>query len=367
MSGTSCDGLDICLVQITRYQDNLKIEHFLYESFYYDSTFRQGLRQAIEGNAAALCKINFRIAEQYVQYIQQFLQRHDLTINDFDLIGSHGQTIWHIDRQATLQLGESAVLAEAFGVPVVSDFRVRDVAAGGTGAPLVPMVDYLLFKDLNQTVLLLNIGGIANFTIVPRNATNPDVVLAFDTGPGNALMDRLAEIMTASQWSHDWDGKVASQGKILPQVLAELQQHPFILTPPPKSTGPEIFSKNLLADLIARYGISPAQYQDLMATLNYFTAWSIFYNYDQYCRPNFPVETVIVSGGGAHNPVLMTHLAQLFGNIPVRIANDYGIPADGKEALAFAILAALTIWDMPGNIPAVTGARHPVILGKITI
>ncbi|MDO9548008.1 MAG: anhydro-N-acetylmuramic acid kinase [Candidatus Marinimicrobia bacterium] len=367
MSGTSMDGLDVCLTDISRNKNEIEVHIVKYSEYKYDAEFKKLLSRIPKGTTETVCRMNFIIANTYVELIRRFFDEHGISVDDIDLIGSHGQTVWHDHRHSTLQIGEAAVLAEAFKIPVVSDFRVRDVAAGGSGAPLAPFVDYLLFKKIHKNLMILNIGGIANFTFIPASAKTTDDIYALDTGPGNSLIDISAELFSGGTQTFDQDGKIAQSGTIRQDILNYLMERPYIGAKMPKSTGREIFGRNVIEDIISKFKLNSTDYGDLTATVTRFTVEAIFYNYQQFFANNFSIDEIIVSGGGADNPVIINHLETLFADVPIKRSDDYGITGDAKEALAFAVLAAATIWEIPGNVPNVTGARRPVVLGKITI
>lgn len=367
MSGTSMDGLDICLVAVNRSGSEIdaRIKHYV--SYSYPIDYRKRLLQLPMANTADICRMNFDIARKYGDFIQRFLDKFQLSSDNFQLIGSHGQTVWHIHRNSTLQIGEASVLSERFNVPVVSDFRVRDVAAGGSGAPLVPFIDYLLFKKYQKNLLVLNIGGIANFTLVPYNAVSVDDIYALDTGPGNSLIDIAVQLASKGELTYDKDGEIAKKGQVRRDILEYLLDHPYIKAPLPKSTGREVFGKDLVDEVIRKFNIADNGYPDLIATVTRFTAESIFSNYRQFFEKRYPLDEIIVSGGGGDNPVLIGYLAELFENVPVNRTDKYGVGSEEKEAFAFAVLAAVSVWGIAGNVPKVTGADHPVVLGKITL
>lgn len=367
MSGTSIDGLDVCLSEIKRISTDVKASIIHFSSYPYSKVFKSFLMGSLSGTSKKICHANFEITRKWTEMIKVFLAENNLSMSDIDLIGSHGQTIWHIHGDSTLQIGEASVLAEEFKVPVVSDFRVRDVAAGGSGAPLVPYVDYLLFKDYRRMLLILNIGGIANFTIVPKDAKLVDDIYALDTGPGVALIDAAAFIATDGEMTFDRDGKLAKNGKIREDILNNLMKHPYIKSPMPKSTGREVFCDHFVEEMIKSYHLNKENLCDLVATLTRFTAEAIYSNYEQFFAEKYPLDEIIVSGGGANNPVIIQHLKESFSGVEISRVDDYGINTDAKEAFAFAILAAHTIWGQAGNVPNVTGAKHPVVLGKITL
>lgn len=286
------------------------------------------------------------------------------------LIGSHGQTIQHLPQPAalagrriaaTLQIGEPCVIAERTGVTTVADFRPRDMACGGQGAPLVPYVDYLLLRHRRRGRLVLNLGGIANFTWLPPACRAADV-LAFDTGPGNMLLDALVGLLTRGCRTYDRDGAMAARGCVSQPLLRSLLRHPYLRRRPPKSTGRETFGVPFAERLLRESALPP---KDLLATVTAFTAASVRDAYDRFIRPLGRADEVIASGGGCHNRTLMRRLADAFASIPVRTSDDFGIPVDAKEAMAFAILAHETIVGRPGNLPSATGERRAVLLGKI--
>jgi anhydro-N-acetylmuramic acid kinase len=285
-------------------------------------------------------------------------------------VGSHGQTVWHRPpsaerRGATLQLGDPATIAERTGRPVVSDFRTRDMAAGGQGAPLVPWVDRLLFSAPGGPRALQNIGGIANVTRVPpKGSAGP--VFAFDTGPGNALIDAAVELATDGRLTFDRDGRLAARGEVDGELLAELLRHPYFAAEPPKSTGREEFGRPFVARLVE--AIQPEgdrDWLDLVATLTELTARSIADAYGRWVIPR-GVDEVVVTGGGARNPTLMGRLRALLEPLPVVDASALGIDPDAKEAVAFALLAWAHLRGIPANVPEATGAAGPRVLGSLT-
>jgi anhydro-N-acetylmuramic acid kinase len=278
-----------------------------------------------------------------------------------DLVACHGQTISHTPhRRATLQIGEAAVIAARMGVPVISDFRAADMAVGGHGAPLVPYVDWCLLTHPTKTRAIQNVGGIGNVTYLPAGAA-PEQVIGFDTGPGNMLIDRAAAEWTSKAF--DEDGRLAAQGRVEQRLLAWLMEHPFLKRKPPRSAGREEFGEAYWQEIRTRAaGIGAA---DVTATLTHFTAETIADSYSRYF-PRMP-DDVIVGGGGARNPMLMKMLRERLAPIPALVHEDVGMNGDAKEALAFAILANETMLGHPSNLPSVTGASRPVLLGKITL
>jgi anhydro-N-acetylmuramic acid kinase len=345
MSGTSLDGIDVAIVDI---------HHRRVSTVGFQSTpYSEGVRRAIldVSNAAtttgAISRLNFRLGELYARAVQRACRRY----GPVALIGCHGQTIYHQGGASTLQIGEASVIAERTGVPVVSDFRTRDIAAGGQGAPLVPFVDCLLFRHTRRTRIALNIGGIANFTVIPSG-------IAFDTGPGNMVIDALTREYTHGRQNFDRGGRIAAQGKLNRPLLDDLLADPYYRKKPPKSAGREQYG----AEFIARLKQTSLPLPDLIATATVLTAATIA----KAAAPFAPAE-LIVSGGGAHNPQILSHLAAFLPGAAVATSADYGIDVDAKEAIAFAILAYRTWRRKPSNLPSATGARHPVILGAINL
>jgi anhydro-N-acetylmuramic acid kinase len=363
MSGTSLDGMDAALVRLDG-PTHANLVHFVTRP--YEDAERRQIRAALQstGNgatsAAAFARLHARIAEWAVEAVEQLLAEAHVPASDVAVIAFPGQTIWHEPPAVSWQLGEPAILAERFGVRVVSGFRARDVAAGGQGAPLVPMADLLLFAAGDGPRVLLNLGGMANLTYVPRRAQE-DGVFAFDTGPGVAIIDAVARMVDRT-CSFDRDGRLAASGVANQAVLAELLQDEFFAAPPPKSTGRERFGDEYAAALHERV---PGA--DGVATAVELTARSVAAAVGRW----IPGEAdVVASGGGCHHPGLMSaltsHLAALRRPHALRRFDDLFFPGDAKEAVAFALLGYLTLHGQPGNVPAATGARGPRVLGTVT-
>lgn len=369
MSGTSADGIDVVIVEITGAPPALEwhlIKH-------YHTEFTPELRAEIlacvrpeHGTVDRLCALNFRLGEAFARAALDAIAAAGLQVEQVDLIGSHGQTLWHIPTGAdasTLQLGEAAIIAERTGITTISNFRTRDMAVGGQGAPLVPYLDVLLFTHPTLTRAAQNIGGIGNVTYIPPLATRHSP-LAFDTGPGNMLIDDAAQRATNGAWSFDRDGTLAAQGRVDETLLHELLQEPYLHALPPKTTGRELFGAQFGARVWERARARGLRDYDIVATLTAFTAHSIARAYHDFL-PTFPDE-VIVSGGGARNATLMRMLRDLLAPARVMPIDEFGISSEAKEALAFAVLAYETYHHRPGNLPAATGARRAVVLGSIT-
>lgn len=346
MSGTSLDGVTIAAVELRGTGWNL----LEYHTAPYPAKLRNRLLAVsnAEAHTGEVARLHFELAEQYARAAARLK-------SNYELIGCHGQTIFH-GPGCTLQIGEAQVLAERTGRPVVSNFRPRDIAVGGQGAPLVPFVDYLLFRHRTKTRVMLNIGGIANVSILPAGA-GADQVRAFDTGPGNMIVDQLAWIASKGKQTFDRGGRIAASGKPNQPLLRAMLDDPYYKRKPPKSCGREQFGREFVARLLA----TQIPLEDLVATATLLTPVTIYEAIRGY-RP----DELIAAGGGTMNPQIMNHLRGLLPHISVQTTDDYGLPAEAKEAVAFAILARETWRRRPGNLPGATGARKAVILGDIT-
>lgn len=355
MSGTSLDGMDAALVRLT---GPTRAELLAFASRRYDAGERAALRAAVSGPTAPadLARLHVQLAEWAAEAVQSVLHAAGLRADQVDGIAFPGQTIWHQPPLVSWQLGEPAVLAERFGVRVVSGFRARDVAAGGQGAPLVPMADLLLFSSATKNRVLLNLGGMANLTYVPRGGVEEGAI-AFDTGPGVAVIDGVARRVDPAL-SCDLDGKLAARGRPDEDLLTELLSHPFLHGPPPKSTGREHFGE-AFAEEIHRRCPGP----DGVATAVEYTARSVA---DAVQRWMPTAEEVVASGGGVHHPGLFRALAGHLAPLPLLRFDSLYFDGDAKEAAAFALLGYLTLHGQPGNLPAATGARGARVLGSIT-
>jgi anhydro-N-acetylmuramic acid kinase len=356
MWGTSLDGMDAALVRLSG-PTHAELLDFVTRP--YDNGERAVLRQALAGgDAPSLARLHVRLAEWAAEAVETLLVQAAVPASELDLIAFHGQTIWHEPPAVTWQLGEPAVLAERFGVRVVSNFRARDLAAGGQGAPLVPMADVLLFASPDGPRILLNLGGMANVTYVPTRAQEAGVV-AFDTGPGVAIIDAVARQVDARR-SYDRDGKLAARGTPDEAVLAELLADPFFAEPPPKSTGRERFGDQFAAALHARV---PGP--DGVATAVELTARSVAAAVQRFLPAG---ADVVASGGGCHHPGLLAALERRLAAGGARLLrfDRLFFPGDAKEAVAFALLGYLTLHGQPGNVPAATGASGPRVLGMVT-
>ena len=357
MSGTSLDGVDAALVRLEG-PTHATLLDFITRP--YTDAERTEIRGALNGaTAPELARLHVRVAEWAVEAVQAVLVQGRVPASELSLIAFPGQTIWHEPPLVSWQLGEPAVLAEKFGVRVISGFRARDVAAGGQGAPLVPMADVLLFASPDAPRILLNLGGMANLTYVERRAQE-DGVLAFDTGPGVAVIDALARMVDPRR-AYDRDGRIAAQGTVREAVLLELLADEFFAQEPPKSTGRERFGDQYAAALHQRV---PGA--DGIATAVELTARSVAGAVARWTPDGVEV---VASGGGCHHPGLMASLGRQLaqhGRHPLRRFDELFFPGDAKEAVAFALLGYLTLHGQPGNVPAATGAGGSRVLGAVT-
>ena len=344
MSGTSLDGIDVAIVEI----HGRRISTIGFQSTPYSDATRRAILAVSNTTTTTreISRLNFQLGELYARAVQRACRR----FGPVELIGCHGQTIYHEGGASTLQIGEASVIAERNRVPVVSDFRTRDIAAGGQGAPLVPFVDCLLFGRSRRTRIALNIGGISNITVIPSG-------VAFDTGPGNMVIDALVREHTRGRQNFDRGGRIAARGNLNRPLLDVLLADPYCRRKPPKSAGREQYG----TEFVARLKRTGLPLPVLIATATVLTAATIA----MAVAPYEPAE-LIVSGGGAHNPQILSHLIALLPGVPLSTSADYGIDVDGKEAIAFAILAYQTWQRRTSNLPSATGARRAVILGNVT-
>jgi len=372
MSGTSLDGIDAVLAEFEGDAvAELEWRVLGFVSQPYSLERRNTIHRAIlEGSAESMARVHALLGEWFAEAALAVCAQVGVSPDAVDLIGSHGQTIWHIPRAGEpramgLQLGCPSTIAERTGIPVVADFRTRDQAAGGEGAPLVPWQDRALFSQVGRRRVLQNIGGIGNLTWVPpRGESAP--LLAFDTGPGNALIDAAVELETGGRETYDRDGARAARGRVRPEILDELLEHPFLKMEPPKTTGRETFGRPFVKALAERHGIrSDEDWDDLVATLTMLTARAITDSIRRWVLDR-GVDEVVVSGGGGRNPTLLRWIAEALPGIPVVTGDVLGIDPDSKEALAFAALAWAHVHGIPGNIPEATGAAGPRVLGSFT-
>jgi anhydro-N-acetylmuramic acid kinase len=376
MSGTSADGIDVALVRITPGKPRTKLTLLAHQGFKFPVALRRAVLAAMNASStstAELARLNWRLGIAYSEAVTATLARHKVQV---DLIGCHGQTIYHQPRAAsyagrsfacTWQTGEAAIIAATLGIPVISNFRPADMLASGQGAPLVPLLDYVLFANTRRGRVLQNIGGIANLTAIPAGA-DASRMIAFDTGPGNMVIDALAQQLFGK--SFDRNGEFAAEGTVLPAVLAAELRNPYFQLTPPRTAGREQFGHEYAAKFLAACRRRSDKPADALATATALTAETIARSYKQFVQRRMKGAAVdyIVSGGGARNHTLMAMLAQRLEPLGCVLAasEQFGLPAEAKEAAAFALLAWQTWRHLPGNVPAATGATRPVILGQVT-
>jgi anhydro-N-acetylmuramic acid kinase len=404
MSGTSADGIDVALMRITPDRQRPGLKLIAHEGFKYPKALRAAVLDAMNAastSTAELARLNWRLGIAYVEAVEQTVARHAVKL---DLIGCHGQTLYHQARAdsyagrrfaCTWQAGEAQAIASRLGVPVVSNFRPADMLAGGQGAPLVPLLDYVLFADAKRGRVLQNIGGIANLTAIPAGA-KADAVLAFDTGPGNMVIDWLAQELFGLAF--DKNGALAAKGTVIAPVLDEALRNPYFRLKPPRSAGREQFGRGYAADFLVKCRNHSKRKEDALASATALTAETIARSYERFVRPDmvsseakarvhsggsaygltpasfnsakrsrYPGIDVIVSGGGARNRTLMAMLKARLEPMGCAVAasEEFGLPAEAKEAAAFALLAWETWHRRPGNVPSATGAQRAVVLGQI--
>jgi anhydro-N-acetylmuramic acid kinase len=384
MSGTSADGINVALVRIQGRGFRSRLELLAHYEFPYPPEVRRAVLRAMNAKSASvadLSRLNFTLGELYAKSVQATQRRAKL---ECELVGCHGQTLYHQSARAnylgrpvacTWQTGDAAIIAKKLGVPVVSDFRPADMAAGGTGAPLVPFLDYVAFRHRRFGRIVQNIGGIGNLTAIPPRAT-PEDVFAFDTGPGNMVIDAAAERLFDRPY--DRNGRFAAKGKPIDSVVRQLLRRAFFKQPPPKTAGREQFGETFVNELLRLCRRADAY--DVMATATALTARSIGIAMRNFVIPadaiNLPkgfrwpsrYREFVVSGGGTHNGTLMRMIREELAPFKMRVltTDDFGLPSEAKEAVAFALLAYQTWRRLPSNIPSATGAQHPAILGKVS-
>ncbi len=372
MSGTSADGIDAALCEVSGDPSDLHARIIHAIAYPYPNGFQARILTASQpttGRVDELCKLNFALGELFADAVLRLIAESGYHANQIDLIGSHGQTVWHqveVDGRvsATLQLTEAAILAERTGITTLHNFRPRDVAAGGQGAPLTAYVDWLLLRHKTKWRAVQNIGGIGNVTFLPPLTNTISKPLAFDTGPGNALLDSIMMLLTNDQRTYDRDADLARQGRIDEDWLQDLLAHPYFEIKPPKTTGRELFSKAMAAQLIKEGNQRGNNANSILATMTALTAQSIVDAYTRFAPA--PIEEIILGGGGRHNPIMLDLLQSLLKPAVVLTHEQVGMDSDNKEALVFAVLAHETWHARPGTLPALTGADHPVVLGQIT-
>lgn len=371
MSGTSADGIDAVLTRITGSGLRTKAEQLGFSFLPFDPETRRAILHICggeSGGARELCLLGTHLGMLYARAVRELLKAAGT--ERIDLIGCHGQTVYHIPEETdylgnalrgTLQIGDPSFLAEEFGCPVVSDFRIRDMAAGGLGAPLVPYTEFLLYRSETEDVALQNIGGIGNVTLLGAGCSLEEVI-AFDTGPGNMVMDALAAKITNGEMSYDDGGRLAASGRVIPELLARMLEDPYLDRKPPKTTGREAYGAAYVETLLS-FGDYPLV--DVLATATAFTAQTISLSLRRFA-PRMP-RRLVVGGGGSRNPTLLRFLREALPEVTVQTQEDLGLDSDAKEAVAFAILANEALFGICNNAPSATGARHGVVMGRINL
>jgi anhydro-N-acetylmuramic acid kinase len=377
MSGTSADGIDVALARISGAPPNLNANLLNHTTVKFPQPVQKEILRVAEQQritAGALSQLNFRLGEIFADAAREACRRFRIRTKRIALIGSHGQTIFHQGQPvpylgrptaSTLQIGEPAIIAARTGITTIADFRPADMAAGGQGAPLVPYADYLLYRHAKLGRVSLNLGGIANITVLPA-ACKPSQVFAFDTGPANMLIDALVLHFTHGRRRFDKDGRIAISGRSIPALLNELMRDPYFRRRPPKSTGREYYGRVYVKKLLVlgrRHRAKPA---DLIRAATFLTALSIVDALNSFVLPRVEIHQLIVSGGGARNPLILAQLEAALPEIDVLPSSRLSVPEDAKEAFAFALLAYETFHRRPSNLPSATGAHTPAILGKIS-
>jgi anhydro-N-acetylmuramic acid kinase len=372
MSGTSADGIDVALVRMSG--RTAELENFVAIPF--PSRVRDAILRLGEGRATTtgeISQLNFLLGEVFAEAALAACRKFRVRASQIGLIGSHGQTVFHQGAASsfcgravasTMQIGEPSVIAGRTGITTIGDFRPADLAAGGQGAPLVPFVDYLLYRDARVGRAALNIGGIANVTVIPRAAKIKDV-LAFDIGPGNMVIDALVRHFTQGRKAFDRDAEMARQGNLLPSLLAALLHDEYFLKLPPKTAGREQYGEKYVHQVLAHREARRARAEDVIRTATILTALSVVDAVHRFVPRQTGVSELIVSGGGAHNPLLMAQIEAALPGIRPRKSDEFGVAGDAKEAFAFAVLGWETLHGRAANVPGATGARKAVVLGKV--
>jgi len=376
MSGTSADGIDVALARISGAAPAIGAKFEGHYHVRFPGRVREAILRLANGGpttTAEISQLNFVLGEEFERAAIAACKKWRMGLRQISLIGSHGQTVFHQGAAApflgrrvasTLQIGEPSVIAERTGVMTIGDFRPADMAAGGQGAPLVPFVDYFLYRDARIGRVALNIGGIANLTAIPA-AARPGQLIAFDIGPGNMVIDAIVEASTRGRAHYDRDARLAIRGKLLPTLLSTLLKESYLRKRPPKTAGREQFGREYAQKILAWGKRHRAPTEDLIRTATVFTSLSIADALRKFVLPRMRVHELIVAGGGARNPLLMAQLAASLPEIEIVPASKFGIPAEAKEAFAFAVLAYEAYHGRANNLPSATGARHPAVMGKL--
>jgi len=371
MSGTSADGIDAAVCRISGGPDDMQADIVAGETYPYPPDVRQRILDSCDPDTSrvdTIAQLNADLAARFADATLSVIDAAGLSPDDIDLVGSHGQTLWHNVRpdgtvSASFQIGEGAVIAERTGITTVNNLRARDIAAGGQGAPLTGYVDWLLLRHDSHWRAVQNIGGMGNVTFLPPRSEPDAQPIAFDTGPGNALLDIAVSHFTGGQQTYDRDGQLAQQGRIDEGWLEEMLAHPYYQRDFPKTTGRELFGTQAALKLIDEGQQRGLADTEIIATLTALTATNIADAYERFAPA--PIPEVILGGGGGHNPVMVGLLQGLLPRAAIRKHEDLGISSDFKEALVFAVLAYETWHGRPGTLPSLTGAQRPAVLGQI--
>ena len=370
MSGTSLDGVDTVLCEISGQDESTKVKQLYFKTYDIPESLRTKIRKCCSRELIPvdlICSLNFELGYLFADAVKSLCKDANVKLEDLSFIASHGQTIFHIPKPyddyvpSTLQIGEAAIIANECKTKVISNFRVMDMAVGGEGAPLVPYSETLLYSEENQAVALQNIGGIGNVTVLPKKGDTKKVI-AFDTGPGNMMIDEAVRTFYGKKY--DTDGYYARQGNLIPSLAAELKEHPYFNLEIPKTTGREMFGEHFTKSILEKY--HSCEPNDLIHTFTWFTAYSIAYHYKKYLISEYGLKKCIIGGGGAYNSYLLELIRNEIPELTVMTQEEHGFSSEAKEALAFVILGNQTYHGSPSNVPSATGAKKSVILGQIT-
>ena len=370
MSGTSLDGVDTVLCEISGQDESTRVKQLYFKTYDIPESVRTKIRKCCSRELIPvdlICSLNFELGYLFADAVKSLCQDANVKLEDLSFIASLGQTIFHIPKAyddyvpSTLQIGEAAIIANECKTKVISNFRVMDMAVGGEGAPLVPYSETLLYSEEDQAVALQNIGGIGNVTVLPKKGDTKKVI-AFDTGPGNMMIDEAVRTFYGKKY--DTDGYYARQGNLIPSLAEELKEHPYFNLEIPKTTGREMFGEHFTKSILEKY--HSCDPNDLIHTFTWFTAYAIAYHYKKYLISEYGLKKCIIGGGGAYNSYLLELIKNEMPEVTVITQEEHGFSSEAKEALAFVILGNQTYHRRPSNVPSATGAKKSVILGQIT-